>query len=379
MIKTDKIEVYMDGSHVGTLAETRYRVAFQYSDQWLDRGFSISPFSLPLEKRLFIPEYNPFEGVFGVFSDTLPDGWGHLVVDRYIRKQFGLKADEVSSFQRLMLVSDSGMGALSYKPAWEPEDILFRGDYDQLASECKELLEKDSSDSLDELFRLGGSSGGARPKIQTKVDGEDWIIKFPSSYDGQNIGLQEFEYSLCAKECGISMSETRLFESAICEGYFGTKRFDRQNLGNSVKKIHMISASGLLETSHRYPNLDYAQLMKLTMMITGDMQEVQRMYDLMCFNVFAHNRDDHSKNFSFLYKEDEKRWVMAPAYDLTYSSSQGGEHATTVAGEGKNPGHDDLLSVAKNAGLDVKYAAKKAKNIEDAVKTMLKNYFPKNS
>lgn len=374
MIKTDKIDVYLGQRHVGTLAETKHRAAFQYSDEWIDKGFSISPFSLPLERRLFVPEYNPFEGVFGVFSDTLPDGWGRLVVDRYIRRKFHVNIEEVSGFQRLMLVSDSGMGGLYYKPSILCNDETNVKDYDELAEECKRLLEEENVDDLDELFKLGGSSGGARPKIQTKVDGEDWIIKFPASHDKKNIGLEEYEYSLCAKECGIEMSETRLFESKICEGYFGTKRFDRKKKGTHTDRIHMISASGLLETSHRYPNLDYHQMLKLTMLLTGNMQEVEKMFDLMCFNVFAHNRDDHSKNFSFLYKEDENRWIVSPAYDLTYSSSRGGEHATTIDGEGKSPGLDHILRVARQAGLDVKRAKIRAKGIEEIIKTMLRNY-----
>ena len=371
MIKTDRIEVYMGDRHVGTLAETKHRAAFQYSDDWLDSGFSISPFSLPLEKRLFIPEYNPFEGVYGVFADTLPDGWGRLIVDRYIRQILNLNAEDIDSFHRLTLISDAGMGALSYKPAVNVSGDEFCGNLDELVHECSRLLKEDLTCDLDKLFKYGGSSGGARPKIHTKFDGEDWIIKFPSSYDSQNIGLQEYEYSLCAKACGIKMSETKLFDSQICEGYFGTKRFDRDASG---KKIHMVSVSGLLETSHRYPNLDYNQLMKLTMLITKDMQEVKKMFDLMCFNVYSHNRDDHSKNFSFLYNEEEHRWTVSPAYDLTYSNSQGGEHATTIDGEGKNPGIDDILQVAKKAGIDAGYAKVRAKEIEETVMTSLSRY-----
>lgn len=260
MIKTDRIDVYMNNRHVGTMAETKHRAAFQYSDEWIETGFSISPLSLPLEKRLFVPEYIPFEGVYGVFADTLPDGWGRLIIDRYIKRKFKVNADNIDSFQRLTLVSDSGMGALDYRPAIDIQDDEFKGNIDKLAQECKKLLEEDVVENLDELFKYGGSSGGTRPKIHTKINGEDWIIKFPSSYDGKNIGLQEYEYSLCARECGIEMSETRLFESKICSGYFGTKRFDRKKDGS---KVHMVSASGLLETSHRYPNLDYIQLMKL--------------------------------------------------------------------------------------------------------------------
>ena len=85
----------------------------------------------------------------------------------------------------------------------------------------------------------------------------------------------------------------------------------------------------------------------------------------MCFNVFAHNRDDHSKNFTYLYREEEGRWVLSPAYDLTYSYSLGGEHATTVHGNGKNPGMEDILAV----GADIGMSKACAKNIAEEVKT----------
>ena len=367
MVKPDRIDVFLGAKHVGTLAETNHAAAFQYSDEWLAEGFSISPFSLPLERRLYVPKYLPFEGVFGVFADSLPDGWGRLVVDRYIRKEFLQSSEEVSAFQRLTLISGSGMGALEYRPAIDIPNAAAIKNLDEAARECGELLESGFTENLDELFLLGGSSGGARPKIHTKIDGQDWIIKFPSSYDDKNIGLQEYEYSLCAKECGIKMSDTRLFDSNVCAGYFGTKRFDR---GDSGRKLHTVSVSGLLETSHRYPSLDYGQLMKLTQILTRDMQEVKRMYDLMCFNVYAHNRDDHSKNFAFIY-EEETGWVLSPAYDLTYSNSQGGEHATCVNGEGKAPKLSDLLKVAEQAGLDAAYAKRRAKEIEEVVMTRL--------
>ncbi len=101
---------------------------------------------------------------------------------------------------------------------------------------------------------MTGSSGGARPKILTKIDGDDWIIKFPSSYDSKDIGRQEYDYALCAKKCGIDMENVKLFESQRCSGYFGTKRFDRVRRDDGgVIRRHMVSVSGLLETSHRIP------------------------------------------------------------------------------------------------------------------------------
>ena len=355
------LKVFYNDKLVGTLAKTPDRlVAFEYDGEWLANDFSISPFSLPLEKKVFIPKYEPFDGLFGVFNDSLPDGWGRLLVDRFFLKN-KINPSEIDSLNRLAVVQESGMGALTYKPEHKFESTEQDSDYDKLAQECSKILESQDSSNLDELFKLGGSSGGARPKILIKINGEDWIIKFPSSQDSKNIGEQEYKYSLVAKECGIKMTETKLFESKICSGYFGVKRFDRQN----GKKVHMVSVSGLLETSHRLPNLDYNILMKLTLELTKNYQDIEQLYRLMCFNVYAHNRDDHSKNFSFLYDENKKEWHLSPAYDLTYSSSFNGEHATTINSEGKNPILDDIIAVAKNIGIKEKQAKEIALEIKD--------------
>ena len=355
------LKVFYNDQLVGTLAKTPDRlVAFEYDSNWIANGFSISPYSLPLEKKVFIPKYEPFDGLFGVFNDSLPDGWGRLLVDRLLLKN-KINPSEIDSINRLAVVQESGMGALTYKPEHKFESSEQESDYDKLAHECSKILESQDTSNLEELFKLGGSSGGARPKILTKINGEDWIIKFPSSQDSKNIGEQEYKYSLVAKECGIKMTETRLYQSKICSGYFGVKRFDREN----GKKVHMVSVSGLLETSHRLPNLDYNILMKLTLELTKNYQDIEQLYRLMCFNVFAHNRDDHSKNFSFLYDENKKEWHLSPAYDLTYSSSFNGEHATTINGEGKNPSLEDILAVAKNIGIKEKQAKGIALDIKD--------------
>ena len=355
------LKVFYNDILVGTLAKTPDRVfAFEYDSDWLNNGFSISPFSLPLIKKVFIPKYDPFGGLFGVFNDSLPDGWGRLLVDRLFLKN-KINPNEIDNLNRLAVVQESGMGALTYKPEHKFESENNISDYDILAQECSKILESQNSDNLDELFFLGGSSGGARPKILTSIDNEDWIIKFPSSSDPKNIGEKEYQYSLCAKDCGIYMTETRLFPSKICSGYFGIKRFDRKN----TKKVHMVSASGLLETSHRLPNLDYNILMKLTLELTRNYLDIEQLFRLMCFNVFANNRDDHSKNFSFLYDDKKNEWHLSPAYDLTYSFSFNGEHATTINGEGKNPTLDDILAVAKNIGLKEKFAKDIASDIQE--------------
>lgn len=370
-----KLEVYFRDQKVGTLALYEGRLgAFQYTDSWLQNGFPISPFSLPLEKKVFIPEYDPFEGLYGAFADSLPDGWGRLLVDRMLRRK-QMHPESLSSLDRLAIVGESGMGALTYRPSLETktEAAAFSG-YDRLAEECRHILEDLPSEDLDTLFIMGGSSGGARPKILTQIEGEDWIIKFPSSEDSSRIGETEFRYAECAGACGIEMPETRLFPSSLCQGYFGVKRFDRvKRPDGRMERIHMLSVSALLETSHRVPNLDYNQLLKLTLLLTGSFAEVEKMYRLMCFNVFAHNRDDHSRNFSFLYDDAAAAWRLSPAYDLTYSNSIGGEHATTVNGNG-NPGMEDILETAEKIGISKEKGRRIAEEIRNTVGEMLGTY-----
>lgn len=363
------LNVFLAEKRVGTLAIMKnYLVAFEYDREWIENGFSISPYSLPLEKGVFLPKsYDVFEGLFGIFSDSLPDGWGRLLVDRLLMKK-KINPDEIDSLNRLAIVGTKGMGALEYRP-----EHLLESDYstlslDQIAMECARIFESQKSENLDEIFRMGGSSGGARPKVFYQIDGDEWIVKFPSSIDERDIGEQEYRYALCAQKCGIDISQVKLLPSKINSGYFAVKRFDRI----FERKVHMVSVSALLETSHRIPNLDYHILMKLTMSLTQDYHEIEKLYRLMCFNVFAHNRDDHSKNFSFLY--DGEKWHLSPAYDLTYSNSIGGEHATTVDGNGKDPGMEEILSVAKEIKLDQEKAKKWACNIRDCVYEELREY-----
>lgn len=375
MDRIKRLNVFYHERKVGTLALYKeHLAAFEYDAEWLESGFPISPFSLPLEKRVFLPGIDPFDGLFGVFADSLPDGWGRFLTDR-LMLQNHLNPAMVGNLNRLAIVGDSGMGALSYRPDIHWDTVPQVMELDRIAEECENLLKTEYTPDLDQLFQLGGSSGGARPKILTEINGEEWLIKFPSYGDEKDIGKQEYEYSLCAKECGIEMAETKLFPSVRCAGYFGTKRFDRKaDNKNGRTKIHMISVSAVLETSHRIPNLDYHLLMKLTLEITKDFSDVLKLYRLMCFNVFAHNRDDHSKNFSYLYDELESRFKLAPAYDLTYSHSLGGEHATTVNGNGIRPEVSDLLAVAVQIGIREPQAKKIALEVQECVYEMLGKY-----
>lgn len=369
------LQVLYDGRLVGTLAMTaNHKAAFQYGEEWLEHGFSISPFSLPLKNQVFVPNKDYFDGLFGVFTDSLPDNWGSLLLNRLLRAN-GQNSDKLTVLDRLAIVGTSGMGALTYYPEKEIQEKQGHSNLDELAEQCQKLLNTEYSDKLDELYRLGGTSGGARPKIMTTIDGEEWIIKFPAHVDGRNAGKMEYDYSCCAKQCGITMSETRLFPSDKCEGYFGTKRFDRVIDNGTQKRIHMLTAAALLELDFEQQSLDYHSLMKLTKILTRDyLEDVNNMFRRMCFNVFAHNRDDHSKNFTYLYHEAENRWRLSPAYDLTYSNTYYGEHTTTVDGNGRNPGEKEILAVGVAAGMDRTECKRIMNQIKDCVNRMLGRY-----
>ena len=365
------LDVYYQGKQVGTLAEAPdKRIAFQYSEQWQKTGFSISPFSLPIGSNVYVPNeraLDRFGGLFGVFADSLPDSWGELLLDMHL-EALGIKRGDLSTLDRLAYVGQNGMGALEYYPSKASDyDIKSLGiDFDTIAKECSNILSSKPSEKLDVLYKMGGSSGGTRPKILLSEDGKEWIVKFPAKSDPEISGKREYDYSVCAKECGINMTETALVPSSVCDGYFKTERFDR----NDGQKVFSVTAAGLLEADFRAPSCDYETLFKLTRAITKDAKyDKEQLYKIMCFNVATHNRDDHTKNFSFLHT-DSNGWKLAPAYDLTYSDTYWGEHTTSVNGKGRDIEREDLVSVGTGAGLSVQFCKDCLDEILDSTKAL---------
>lgn len=313
--------------------------AFEYEPEWLKDGFSISPIKLPLKQGLFIAKPAPFDGNFGVFNDSLPDGWGRLLLNRVLEKQ-GIDEFTLNPVQRLSIVGSNGMGALSYLPDQKFEESQPIDNLRKLQEETENILHEKPSEALEALFKNGGSSGGARPKYLINIEGRSWLVKFRNSNDPSNMGEIEYRYSLAAKACGIKMPETRLFEGL----YFGTERFDL----HEGKRIHMITASGLLDADFREVSLDYIALMQATGYLTQNPAEVEQMFRLMVFNVLTGNRDDHAKNFSFLWKN--RKWELAPAYDLCPSEGFGGQHTTTINGKG-SPKLNDIIAAGSEVGI----------------------------
>ncbi len=367
---------------VGRLAMRDRVIYFEYAASFIQKGLEISPLRLPLGKGLIVFEQRPFEGLGGVFNDSLPDGWGRLLFDRLMRSQ-GILLSEISPLDRLAHVGFQGMGALVYEPDHSTGEIGEFISLDRLASHAEEVLTGASEDVIQELLALNGSSAGARPKaligvdksrknishgVKTLPEGyEPWLVKFPNSQDGLDAGAIEYAYALMAKEAGISMPEVQLFPSNKGSGYFAVKRFD----WNRTQRYHMHTVSGLLHSDFRIPSLDYEDLLNLTGWLTKDVREVEKMYRLAVFNVLSHNRDDHAKNFSFLMDE-AGAWKLSPAYDLTFSSGLNGEQSTMVAGEGKNPSEQHLIKL----GLGLKLSKHLIETIIGQAKDALNQWRP---
>ncbi len=367
---------------VGRLAMRERDIYFEYLPSFIKSGLEISPRILPLKSGVFSFSYRLFEGLPGVFNDSLPDGWGRLLFDRLMRSQ-GKTPDEITPLERLVHVGKYGMGALVYEPDYSISEREGAINLDILADHAQQVLAGRAEDILQELLALNGSSAGARPKAMISVDVtrehishgvsslpegyEHWLVKFPNTQDGTDAGAIEYVYALMAQEAGLAMPPVHLFPSDKGAGFFGVKRFDRE--GN--KRIHVHTASGLLHADFRTPSLDYEDLIAVTGMLTRDVREAEKMFRLAVFNVLAHNRDDHAKNFSFLMNETGV-WKLAPAYDLTFSSGPGGEQSTMVLGEGRNPGIEHLTKL----GLEAKIPMTHIKGILAQTQMALRKWRP---
>ena len=362
---------------VGKLALKDRKIYFEYDSDFIQKNIDISPYILPLKRELQVCDDRIFDGLFGVFSDSLPDGWGKLLLDRHLMSK-GINFNDITPLDRLCYVGKYGIGALTYEPIYEEietknQEIIL----DDLANSSINILKGSSYEFLDTLLAIGGSSAGARPKIMAQIDNqnniihgsqklidgfEHYIIKFPNSNDGLNIGKIEYIYSLMAKKANIEIPNTKLLKGKK-SSYFAIKRFDRIK----DNRVHIHSVAGLIHSDFRIPSLDYDDLLTLCFHITKDINEVKKLFKLAVFNLFTHNRDDHAKNFSFMLDE-KNSWKLTPAYDLTFSYGVGAEHSTTYMGEGKNPSVNHLEKLA------LKHGIKEFKLVIDEVKSSISEF-----
>lgn len=338
MISIDKLFVKYHGKTVGelTLTPDGTRCAFRYDKEWMATGFSVSPLDLPLKPDLFIAHARPFWGNFGIFEDSLPDGYGRYLLNRMLRQQ-GVDDTHLTPLQRLSIVGSSGMGALCYEPETRMQRVDERLSFDRMQQLALEVLSEKNEKDAAVLYYNSGNSGGCRPKCLYHDEEGEWLVKFRHIYDAKDLGLKEYRCNELARKCGIEVPDFKLFDGK----YFATRRFDIEN----GERLHVATAGALLNESIDFPKLDYKTLLHLTGFLTQDPRQVEAMFRLMAFNVFTENKDDHAKNFSFICRDG--RWRLAPAYDLTpVPEGYNGEHATSVNGNGR-PTIEDMLTVGE--------------------------------
>lgn len=361
-MKVDKLIVNHHDRVVGTLTLTPddRLCAFEYDNAWLSDGFSISPLELPLKAGLFIAKHQPFHGNFGIFEDSLPDGYGRYLLHKALLRE-GINDANLSALDRLSIVGSSGMGGLTYHPETKiikDSEIL---DFDLLQEKALQVLKEQQDTDAGLLLYNSGNSGGARPKAIFSDNEGHWLIKFRHYYDPTDIGQQEFHYNEVAKRCGINVPDCKLTNGR----YFTARRFD---IAPNGERIHTATAGGLLCISLSMPFLDYENLLALTGYLTQNPKEVEEMYRRMVFNYLTDNKDDHCKNFSFIVSKTSNgrySWHLAPAYDLTLcTEGYNGEHATSVNRTG-SPTLQDMIAV----GMKNKMSTERCREIFEEVKS----------
>lgn len=362
--RIDKLEVYYKNRLVGHLLDNgNLTHSFTYSDDWLKNGFSISPFKLPLEPKIFVCSDYLVQSMFGVFYDSLPDSWGNKLIDSYLSKN-DINPASVTLLQRLALLDKFSLGALTYRPSLKDNfELSDLEEYDEIYANIEKFIEDDSNIDYD-LYHYGSSTGGSRPKINKFINKNLYIVKFPSHLDPLNIGESEYKFNLLAKECGLDVPDCLLLKSKKTNGYFATKRFDYDN-GN---KKHVISLAGLFDLNPSLSQIHYLGFLQTVRALCPDdlLEAIKRMI----FNYLIGNKDDHPRNFSFIFDEESNSYRLSPFYDIT-STPKIKQHMMQVNGKDE-PTIDDFIAEAKKVGVDSKIVLEMYNFLADKVKNFKK-------
>ena len=345
---------------LGTLADDGAELLFEYSPEALAQNLELSPRHLKLRPQAYggFPDYQ--HRLPGLIADALPDGWGLLLMDRVFRQ----RGVSPTPLDRLAFIGDRAVGALSFVPAdaepLPPADLQLL----ELARASRQVLAGKETDTLLALVRTGGSPQGARPKALVQydpagkhistlpdADGQAWLVKFQAQGEHKEVCAIENLYAQLARECGLEMPATQYFALDSALAGFGVARFDVDD----GKRVPVHTLAGLLHADIRVAATDYTTFLRATRMLTRDEREVQKAFARAVFNVVFNNRDDHARNFSYRLGQD-RRWRLAPCYDLTFSDGPGGEHQTDVCGEGRRITRAHLLTLASQGGIDAAVA-----------------------
>jgi len=361
-----EIDAYIFGKKIGTLLEHEGTVYFEYDKDFIASGLDISPIKLPPQASLYTNHDHKslYQGMAGVFFDSLPDRHGMAFIDRYFERK-GLKTHDITLLHKLGFIGDRGMGAIEYIPKEHDESILKSEVIN--AKDTYEKMKKNMDDkhsSIEDLMNILDSVspvGGGRPKMLVQYDTRTKtikintkklekgytraIIKFDELYEGVgSIGLTKLEFIMMsmAKEAGIKTAKFELIEEKGSH-HLLVERFDRTQ---EDEKIHMCTASGLMHIDISISQgTTYEDLLMLTKKVCKSQESIEELFKRMVFNILVFNFDDHAKNFAFLM-DRSGGWALSPAYDITYSKGLARQHITTVCGKALDITRDDILKIA---------------------------------
>ena len=361
-----EIDAYIFDKKIGTLLEHKGSIYFEYDKDFIANGLQISPIKLPANESLYTNNDHKFlyQGIAGVFFDSLPDRHGMAFIDRYFERK-GLKTHDITLLHKLGFIGDRGMGAIEYVPKEHDENVL-RAEVIN-AKDTYEKMKKnmdDKNSSIEDLMNILDSVspvGGGRPKMLVQYDTSTKtikintkklekgytraIIKFDELYEGVgSIGLTKLEYIMMsiAKEVGIKTAKFELIEEKGSH-HLLVERFDRTQ---DDEKIHMCTASGLMHIDISISQgTTYEDLLMLTKKVCKSQEEIEELFKRMVLNILVFNFDDHAKNFAFLMDKSGK-WTLSPAYDITYSKGLASQHMTTIGGKALEITRDDILKIA---------------------------------
>jgi serine/threonine-protein kinase HipA len=342
---------------LGRLADDDHTLLFEYSPEALGQGLELSPLHLPLRATAHGGFPQHLHRLPGLIADSLPDGWGLLLMDRLFRQQ-GLR--HPGPLDRLAFIGDRAMGALRFVPATPPDAEEPDWNLLALAKESERALAGEAGAALRELALTGGSPQGARPKalvqydaasghVSTRSDapGEPWLVKFPAQGEHKEVCAIEQLYAQLARDCGLDMPASAWFDLSPTLAAFGVARFDREK----GLRAPVQSLASLLHVDFRIPgSTDYTALLRATRFLTHDEREVEKAYARAVFNVLFHNRDDHPKNFAWRLERD-RRWRLAPAFDLSFSEGPMGQHHMDICGEARAVERGHLMRLASEGGV----------------------------
>ena len=300
---------------------------FVYGRRYLARANAvpIDPIELKLEARVF--QRARRGGMFGAIRDASPDDWGPRVIEKHAGKA------TLGELDYLLNSPDDRAGALGFGLNVDPPaplrtlnrtmDLSRLQALADLIVADEEGAQKAAADPVDltqvqDLLLIGTAMGGARPKAVLEDQETLWIAKFNRRDDRWNTARVEHAMLVLARECGLSVSESRLTQIADRDALL-VRRFDRHHAATGYRRARMLSALTLLRAQDSHQDRErwsYVALAEELRRISAQPRaDSAELFRRMVFNALISNLDDHPRNHAMIAMGEA--WALSPAYDLT--------------------------------------------------------------